>query len=127
MSKTTTASNSEGKEVPRRTYFERNCHCAQVAPQKRQRMSPSGSAVNFAPLIEQEKLLVHGLYDEGAPLETAAKPLYQLMTNPKTMVVYPGAQFPDTEYLSAVVSGWLDKTLGTVRRERSATGTLSKR
>jgi serine/threonine protein kinase len=73
--------------------------------------------INFAPLIRGPKLLVHGRYDEAAPLETAAEPLYNLLQKPKEpMVVWDSASHrPDPEFLGPVVNGWLDETFGPVQ------------
>jgi serine/threonine protein kinase/formylglycine-generating enzyme required for sulfatase activity/cephalosporin-C deacetylase-like acetyl esterase len=78
---------------------------------------PAANAVNFAPLIQAPKLLVHGRYDEANPLKTMAEPLFNLITEPKKMVVYDGGHRPDSEYRVQVVNSWLDETLGPVKQK----------
>lgn len=73
------------------------------------------SGINFAPLIDGPKLLVHGLYDESAPLKTVAEPLFELLQQPKNLRVYDGAHKPDSTYLVPTVNKWLDGTFGPVQ------------
>jgi hypothetical protein len=73
--------------------------------------------VHFLPLIQVPSLLVHGRYDEGAPLKSAAEPLYNLLTKSKEMFLYDGGHRPDPEDLVPAVNSWLDKTLGPVTRK----------
>lgn len=85
---------------------------------------PATSAVNFAPLIGGPKLMVHGKYDESAPLKTVAEPLYDLLTGPKKKVLFDGGHRPEPEFLMPVVNSWLDMTFGpttTVVARRSET------
>jgi cephalosporin-C deacetylase-like acetyl esterase len=77
---------------------------------------PAVSGINFAPLIDGPKLLLHGRFDESSPLATAAKPLYNLLKEPKEPIVpWEGAHRPDPEFLGPVVNEWLDETFGPVQ------------
>jgi dienelactone hydrolase len=80
------------------------------------RRHPAANAINFAPLIRSPKLLVHGRYDESAPLRTSAEPLFKLLTEPKRIILFDGGHCPDPEFLVPEVNTWLDKTLGPVKR-----------
>jgi pimeloyl-ACP methyl ester carboxylesterase len=77
----------------------------------------AANPVHFLPLIQVPSLLVHGRYDEGAPMKSAAEPLYNLLTKSKEMVPYDGGHRPDPEILVPAVNSWLNKTLGPVTRE----------
>jgi formylglycine-generating enzyme required for sulfatase activity/dienelactone hydrolase len=79
------------------------------------REHPAANAVNFVPLIQPPKLLVHGIYDEASPMRTVAEPLLNLLTEPKEMFPYPGGHRPDPEELVQVVNAWLDDIFGPVR------------
>jgi formylglycine-generating enzyme required for sulfatase activity/cephalosporin-C deacetylase-like acetyl esterase len=72
-------------------------------------------SIDFVPLIQGPKLLVHGLYDEASPLRTAAKPLYDLLTEPKYMETYPGAHWPGEKGVVEPASKFLDETFGPVQ------------
>ena len=76
---------------------------------------PAVSGINFAPLIEGPKLLLHGLYDESAPLETAAEPLYNLLTGQKDRKYFNCAHRIDPKDLVPAVNQWLDGTFGRVQ------------
>jgi cephalosporin-C deacetylase-like acetyl esterase len=71
--------------------------------------------IDFVPLIQGPKLLVNGLYDEAAPLKTAAKPLYELLTGEKYMETYEGAHWPGEKGVVEPASKFLDETFGPVQ------------
>jgi formylglycine-generating enzyme required for sulfatase activity len=73
--------------------------------------------INFAPHIRAPKLMAHGRYDEDTPLKTRAEPLYKLLREPKRFVLYDGGHIPPIEFLVTTMNGWLDETLGPVKRE----------
>ena len=73
--------------------------------------------INFAPHIRATKLMAHGRYDEDTSLKTMAEPLYKLLREPKRLVVYEGSHIPPLEILVTTINGWLDETLGPVKRE----------
>jgi formylglycine-generating enzyme required for sulfatase activity/dienelactone hydrolase len=72
--------------------------------------------IDFAPLIQGPKLLVNGRYDEATPLKTSAKPLYELLTEPKNdMEIYEGAHWPGEKGAVEPASKFLDETFGAVQ------------
>jgi len=73
--------------------------------------------INFAPHVRATKLMIHGRYDEVLPLKTKAEPLYKLLPEPKRLVLYDGGHAPPFEFLVTTMNGWLDETLGPVKRE----------
>jgi serine/threonine protein kinase/formylglycine-generating enzyme required for sulfatase activity len=75
--------------------------------------SPTG----FASHIRAPKLMIHGRYDENLALKTEAEPLYKLLPEPKRLVLYEGGHIPPFEFFVTTFNGWLDETLGPVRRE----------
>ena len=72
--------------------------------------------IYFASHIKMPKLIVQGRYDEDTPLKTATEPLFKLLVEPKTLVVYEGGHVPTVEVSVASTQGWLDEHLGRVRR-----------
>jgi eukaryotic-like serine/threonine-protein kinase len=72
---------------------------------------------NFVPFIRVPKLMLNGRYDEVHQLTTLIEPLYRLMREPKKLVLYDGSHTPPIEIAVPVINGWLDETLGPVRRE----------
>jgi cephalosporin-C deacetylase-like acetyl esterase len=73
------------------------------------------SGINFAPLIRKPKLLLHGRYDESAPLKTVAEPLYNLLTGQKEKEYFDCAHRVDPKYLVPTVNKWLDGQFGPVQ------------
>jgi formylglycine-generating enzyme required for sulfatase activity/predicted esterase len=71
---------------------------------------------NFAPRIRAPKLLLNGRYDEVHPLTTLVEPFYNLLREPKKLVLYDGSHTPPIETAVPAINGWLDETLGSVRR-----------
>jgi formylglycine-generating enzyme required for sulfatase activity/dienelactone hydrolase len=76
----------------------------------------AANAVNFVPLIGGEKLLIHGEYDEGQPLKTAALPLFNMLSGKKGKLIYQGGHRPKHEELVGDVIAWLDGVLGPVKK-----------
>ena len=72
--------------------------------------------INFASQPRQPKLLVNGRYDETFPYNSDARPLVKLMREPKKPLTYDGGHIPTVEYFSTTINGWLDETLGPVKR-----------
>ena len=59
------------------------------------RSIPEADPVNYAPYIRTpEKFMIHGRYDEGFPLKTSAEPLFDLLSEPKQMLVLDTGHFP---------------------------------
>ena len=80
-------------------------------------VKPEISSINYIPLIRGPKLMLHGRYDEAAPLKTEAEPLYKLLSEPKRLTVFEGGHIAPREVLLPTINGWLDETLGPVKRE----------
>jgi hypothetical protein len=78
---------------------------------------PEANPINFAPHILAPKLIMHGRYDENLSLKTEAEPLYKLLREPKRLVLYDGGHVPSFEFFVTTMNGWLDETLGPVKRE----------
>ncbi|MGH7578496.1 MAG: SUMF1/EgtB/PvdO family nonheme iron enzyme, partial [Longimicrobiales bacterium] len=77
---------------------------------------PEASNINFAPYIRAPKLLLNGRNDEDHRWESRARPLWDLLTEPKDLVLVEGAGHlvPPEQRIPAMVE-WLDRTLGPVR------------
>jgi serine/threonine protein kinase/formylglycine-generating enzyme required for sulfatase activity len=73
--------------------------------------------VYFASHIHGPKLMVSGRYDEDTPFKTQAEPLFKLLREPKRSIVYEGGHVPPIEFLVTTMNGWLDETMGPVKRE----------
>jgi formylglycine-generating enzyme required for sulfatase activity/tRNA A-37 threonylcarbamoyl transferase component Bud32 len=77
---------------------------------------PEASNINFAPYIRAPKLLLNGRYDEEHPYHTRALPLWNLLREPKRLVLVDSAgHVPPQEALVPAVNQWLDETMGPVR------------
>ena len=78
---------------------------------------PAASNINFAPYIRPPKLLLNGDMDEEHPWQTRGLPLWNLLREPKQLVLIPGAgHVPALEYRVPAVNKFLDQTLGPVHR-----------
>jgi formylglycine-generating enzyme required for sulfatase activity/predicted Ser/Thr protein kinase len=77
---------------------------------------PEASPMNFLPLIRAPKLMIQGRYDETTPLKTEAEPLFQLLPEPKRLLLFDGGHLPPSEILIPAMNAWLDETLGPVQR-----------
>lgn len=76
---------------------------------------PEASNINFAPYIRPPKLLLNGRDDEEHPWLTRALPLWNLLREPKELVLVPGAgHVPPVEARVPAVNRFLDETLGPV-------------
>lgn len=75
---------------------------------------PEASNINFAPYIEAPTLLLNGRYDEEHPYYTRALPLWNLLTEPKDLVLVEGGHHPPPEARVPVINNWLDEILGPV-------------
>jgi len=84
---------------------------------------PEASSINFAPYIRPPKLLLNGRDDEEHPWLTRALPLWNLLREPKQLVLVPGGgHMPPLEARVPAINRFLDQTLGPVRRARLTTG-----
>jgi formylglycine-generating enzyme required for sulfatase activity len=78
---------------------------------------PEASSINFAPYIRPPKLLLNGRDDEEHPWLTRALPLWNLLREPKRLVLVPGAgHVPPLAARVPAINKFLDQTLGAVRR-----------
>jgi formylglycine-generating enzyme required for sulfatase activity/tRNA A-37 threonylcarbamoyl transferase component Bud32 len=78
---------------------------------------PEASNINFAPYIRPPKLLLNGRDDEEHPWLTRALPLWNLLREPKQLVLVPGGgHMPPLEARVPAINRFLDQTLGPVRR-----------
>jgi len=75
---------------------------------------PAANAVNFAPYIKVPKLMIHGRYDEGIPFRTRARPLFDLLSEPKELIVLETGHFPPMDQWVPPALRFLDTTLGPV-------------
>jgi pimeloyl-ACP methyl ester carboxylesterase len=78
---------------------------------------PEIHPVNLVPYIRAPKLLLHGRYDEGAPLKSQGEPMQKLMRGPKRIVLYDGGHAVPAEVFVPAINAWLDETMGPVRRQ----------
>jgi pimeloyl-ACP methyl ester carboxylesterase len=77
---------------------------------------PEAANFNFAPYIRQPKLMLNGRQDEEHPWTTRAKPLWDILREPKELVFIDGAgHHPPLELRAAPINDFLDRTLGPVR------------
>ncbi len=77
---------------------------------------PEADNVNFAPYIDVPKLLLNGRNDEEHPWYTRALPLWNLLREPKELVLVDGAgHVPPVAVRIPAISDFLDRTLGRVK------------
>ena len=78
---------------------------------------PRASNVNFAPHIRVPVLMVNGRNDEEHPWLTRALPLWNLLREPKKLVLIDGASHvPPPELRVPPINAWLDQQLGSPKR-----------
>lgn len=82
-----------------------------------QKKLPEVNPINLVSYITPPKLLVHGKYDEDSRLETNLRPLYNLLSEPKKLVLVESGHIPPLEDRVPVINKWLDETLGPVKFE----------
>lgn len=78
---------------------------------------PEANPINFAQHIRAPKLMLSGRYDEVMPYKRDIEPLYKLLPEPKRLALFDGGHFAPLEIAVPIVNGWLDETLGPVKRE----------
>jgi pimeloyl-ACP methyl ester carboxylesterase len=77
---------------------------------------PEASNVNFAPWIRPPKLLLNGTTDDEHPWLTRGLPLWNLLRQPKELVLVEGAgHVPPVEARVPAITRFLDDHLGPVR------------
>ena len=78
---------------------------------------PEASSINFAPYIRPSKLLLNGDMDEEHPWQTRGLPLWNLLREPKQLVLIPGVgHIPPLQDRVPAINRFLDQTLGPVHR-----------
>jgi formylglycine-generating enzyme required for sulfatase activity len=76
---------------------------------------PEAANFNFAPYIRPPKLMLNGRHDEEHPWNTRALPLWNLLREPKELVLVDGAgHHPPVQMRVPPINAFLDKTLGPV-------------
>jgi formylglycine-generating enzyme required for sulfatase activity len=70
--------------------------------------------LNFAGHIRPPKLQFNGRFDEGAGFQLGTEPLYKLLSEPKSQMLYDGGHLPPVELSVKVVNSWLDEMMGSV-------------
>jgi formylglycine-generating enzyme required for sulfatase activity len=79
---------------------------------------PEANPINFAPYLPPT-LVLHGSSDEVFPYRTKTLPLWNLLPEPKKLVLVDGAgHVPPLEARVPAINQWLDETLGPVRPRR---------
>jgi len=77
---------------------------------------PEADNVNFAPYVRVPKLLLNGRHDEEHGWLTRALPLWNLLREPKELVlVEEGGHVVPLEERIPAINGFLDRVLGVVR------------
>ncbi len=77
---------------------------------------PEALNVNFIPYIRVPKLLLNGRQDEEHPWLTRAKPFWDLLREPKKLVLAENeGHVPSLEVRVPAVNGFLDEVFGPVR------------
>lgn len=78
---------------------------------------PEAHGVNYAPRITQPTLMLNGRYDAVLPLETHARPLFELLGTPeadKKLIVHESDHGVSKRERIKETLAWLDKYLGPV-------------
>ena len=76
--------------------------------------TPAANRINFAPRIRGPKLMLQGRYDDSAPLDSVARPLFDILSEPKRLEIFDGGHVPKSEIRVRMITGWLDETVGKV-------------
>jgi len=74
--------------------------------------------LNYLPRVHTPVLMINGRHDFTFPLETAAKPMFDLLgtsADRKRNVVVDGVHYVPRHDLIRETLGWLDRNLGPVR------------
>jgi len=93
------------------------CNVLYVAGLLFQRALPEVDQINYVTRVTQPTIMLNGEYDFFFPVETAQKPMFELLGAPpedKAYSIYPGAHsVPRTELVKETLA-WLDRYLGPV-------------
>lgn len=88
---------------------------AGIIPHDGQNAIAEANPVNFAPYISGPKLMIHGHYDEGLPLETSGKPLFDLLSDKKELHIIESGHFPPIGEWFPIAQRWFDEKLDPVK------------
>ena len=87
---------------------------------------PETDPLNYAPRVRMPTLMLNALYDFELPVETAQRPLFDLLGTPaehkRHRVFESGHAIPVAD-VAAEILPWLDRYLGPVVRSTSAAST----
>jgi hypothetical protein len=89
-----------------------------VAGLKFQESLPEADPFHFAPRVTAPTLMLSGRLDHFFPLETSARPLFDLLGPPDSLkrhVIEDGGHFVPRNVLVSETLAWLDRFLGPVR------------
>ena len=76
---------------------------------------PEAANFNFAPYVKAPKLVVNGRQDEEHPWQTRGKPLWDLLREPKELLLVDGAgHHVPADVRTPRINAFLDRTLGPV-------------
>ena len=78
---------------------------------------PEANPIFFASHVRAPKLMLNGRYDEQWPFQSAVRPMYNLLREPKRLEVCNCGHIPPAEISAPIINSWLDKTLGPVKHE----------
>ncbi len=87
-----------------------------MPPDEARDTNPKANRKNFAPRMNAPKLMLHGRWDEVHPLQTEALPLYELMPEPKEIVIVDSGHIPPLDVVRQLITAYLDRQLGKVQR-----------
>lgn len=79
---------------------------------------PEADDLNYLPRVRVPVLMLNGRYDNTFPLETAARPFFDLLGTPaeqKRFVVVDGVHYVPRHTLIRETLDWLDQHLGLVK------------
>ena len=79
---------------------------------------PEVDDINYMPRVQTPVLMLNGLHDNTFPLETAARPMFDLLGTPlehKRHVIADGVHYVPRTTLIRETLGWLDRYLGPVQ------------
>jgi eukaryotic-like serine/threonine-protein kinase len=80
---------------------------------------PEAANFNFAPYIRAPKLVINGRQDDEHPWQTRAKPLWDLLREPKELLLVEGAgHVVPVEIRTPRINAFFDRALGPVTPKR---------
>ncbi len=89
-----------------------------VAGMSFQTALPEADHINYVGRVTQPVLMINGQYDYFFPVETAQKPMFELLGTPpedKKWQVYPGTHSAPRPEIVKETLAWLDRYLGPVK------------